>query len=205
MTDDGIGRILVASLHQSIGDLLPMRLEYYEHWLTPMGLKDGRGGRAPLGAVLSFLRQEGHETYDRVMGAAGRYSADWHHEQSGHSRRWLRLLPRRLRARIALRRTRALLRSAFTPAQVHVAMRRGTGRVTVTGAIFCSLREPWPWPTCHYFAAAVTHHLALQGVPAQVAITSCQGTGEPACVLEVTFARPRDVPAADAAGSEDAS
>ena len=44
MTDGGIGRILVASLHQSIGDTLPLRLEYYEHWLTPMGLRDGRTG-----------------------------------------------------------------------------------------------------------------------------------------------------------------
>lgn len=193
MTDDGIGRILVASLHQSIGDLLPLRLEYYEHWLTPMGLKDGRGGRAPLGAVLSFLRQEGRETYDRVMGAAGRYSADWHYAQSGQSRRLLRLLPRRLRARVALRRTRALLRSAFTPARVAVSMRRGVGRVTVTGAIFCALREPWPWPTCRYFAAAVAQLLALQGVPARVAIVSCQGEGQSSCVLEVTFLRPGEI------------
>lgn len=190
MTDDGIGRILVASLHQSIGDTLPLRLEYYEHWLTPMGLKDGRGGRAPLGAVLSFLRQEGRETYDRVMGAAGRYSAEWHVAQTRQSRRVLRLLPRRLRARVALRRTRALVRSAYTPATVAVTMRRGVGRVTITNAVFCHLREPWPWPTCHYFAAAVAEHLALQGVPAAVAIVSCQGEGHPACVLEVTFLRP---------------
>ena len=29
--------LLVASLHQSIGEVLPTRLEYYEHWLSPMG------------------------------------------------------------------------------------------------------------------------------------------------------------------------
>ena len=65
MTDDGIGRLLVASLHQSIGEVLPTRLEYYEHWLSPMGLREGRSGLAPLGAVLIFLRQEGEGPYTR--------------------------------------------------------------------------------------------------------------------------------------------
>ncbi len=30
MTEAGIGRLLVASLHQGIADLLPTRLEFYE-------------------------------------------------------------------------------------------------------------------------------------------------------------------------------
>ena len=59
MIDAGIGRLLVASLHQGIADLLPTRLEFYESWLNPAGLRDGRIGLAPLAAVLSFLRQEG--------------------------------------------------------------------------------------------------------------------------------------------------
>jgi hypothetical protein len=83
MTDDGIGRVLVASLHQAIGDILPLRLDYYEHWLTPTGLKDGRTGLAPLGAVLSFLRREAPEVYDRVMATAGQHSAEWHYQQGG--------------------------------------------------------------------------------------------------------------------------
>ena len=37
--------MLVASLHQTIGDAIPMRLEYYEHWLEPMGLRDGARSR----------------------------------------------------------------------------------------------------------------------------------------------------------------
>ena len=46
-SDDGIGRLLVASLHQAIGDAIPMRLEDDEHWLGPMGLRNCRGGLAP--------------------------------------------------------------------------------------------------------------------------------------------------------------
>ena len=76
MTDDGVGRLLVASLHQGIADLLPTRLEFYESWLNPSGLREGRIGLAPLAAVLSFLRQEG-EAYRLVAARAGEYSAEW--------------------------------------------------------------------------------------------------------------------------------
>ncbi|MEP7117588.1 MAG: hypothetical protein ABI880_08405 [Acidobacteriota bacterium] len=189
MTDGGIGRILVASLHQSIGDTLPARLDYYEHWLTPMGLRDSRAGRAPLGAVLSFLRQEGQEAYDRVMDGAGHCSADWYFAPGGVTPRLLRVLPRSLRARLALRRSRRLLRTAFAPATVTVTTRRGAGTVAISGAIFCQLREAWPWPTCRYYAAAVERHMELHGVPADVTIEACQSSGSSGCRLEVTFRR----------------
>ena len=51
MKDAGIGRLLVASLHQGIADRLPDRLEFYENWLHPQGLRDGTIGLAPLHAV----------------------------------------------------------------------------------------------------------------------------------------------------------
>ena len=66
----------MASLHQGIADLLPTRLEFYESWLNPSGLRDGRIGLAPLAAVLSFLRQEG-EPYRLIVGRAGEYTAEW--------------------------------------------------------------------------------------------------------------------------------
>ena len=59
MRESGVGRVLVASLHQAIGDILPTRLAFYENWLNAEGLRDGTIGLAPLYAVLSFLRQEG--------------------------------------------------------------------------------------------------------------------------------------------------
>src|SRR4051794_13892361 len=58
MRENGVGRVVVASLHQAIGEVLPTRLSFYENWLNADGLRDGRIGLAPLYAVLSFLRQE---------------------------------------------------------------------------------------------------------------------------------------------------
>lgn len=194
MTDDGIGRLLVASLHQSIGDILPARLDYYEHWLSPMGLRDGRSGLAPLGAVLSFLRQEGEPAYGAVMTAAGRLSAEWYFAEGGLGQRLGGLLPRRLRRRAALRRARGLLRAAYQPLIVTTSMRRGGATVTLTGSVFCTLRDPWPWPTCGYAAAAITRHLELHGFEAGARIERCRGQGGAACSLDVVYD-----PAAEAA------
>src|SRR4026207_1139194 len=55
MIGAGIGRLLVASLHQAIADLLPTRLEFYEAWLNPTGLRDGRIGPAPPGGGRRFF------------------------------------------------------------------------------------------------------------------------------------------------------
>ena len=55
MTEGGVGRVLVASLHQAIADVLPSRLEFYEAWLNPSGLRDGRIGLAPLAALALLL------------------------------------------------------------------------------------------------------------------------------------------------------
>ena len=41
MRGAGVGRVLVASLHQSIADILPTRLGFYENWLNPAGLREG--------------------------------------------------------------------------------------------------------------------------------------------------------------------
>lgn len=187
MTDDGVGRLLVVSLHQAIGEVLPQRLDYYEHWLSPMGLKEGRGGLAPLLAVLSFLRQEGEPAYAQVMTLAGQYSAEWHAAEVTVSRRLRGWLPRRLRARLALRRTRALLRAAFVPHELSLSSRRGVATVAIARSVFCTLRDRWPWPTCAYFAGAIARDLALQGIDAEVRTTACVACGESACRLEVRF------------------
>src|SRR5512138_3492622 len=103
MTEAGIGRILVASLHQGISDILPMRLEFYENWLHPEGLRHGTIGLAPLHAVLSFLRQEG-EAYHRICHRAGEYAAEWTVASQWPARRaMIRTLPGVLRSRAALR------------------------------------------------------------------------------------------------------
>lgn len=193
MTDDGIGRLLVASLHQSIGDELPQRLEYYEHWLSPMGLREGRSGLAPLNAVLSFLRQEGPEAYARVMRAAGGYSAEWH-EAETRGGAWTRLVPRAMRRRLALRRARAVLVAAYAPHRVTVTVRRGTATLTVEPSVFCAVRERWPWPTCAYVAGVVERVLALRGLPAAVSITDCRAQGAPRCACAIDFDAAGDTP-----------
>ena len=79
MSEVRIGRILVASLHQAIADLLPTRLEFYENWLNSAGLREGTVGLAAISAVLSFLRTEGeaygvvgHRASSRVLSQRSR-------------------------------------------------------------------------------------------------------------------------------------
>ena len=106
MSEPRIGRVLVASLHQAIAELLPNRLEFYENWLNVSGLRQGTIGLAPLFAVLSFLRTEG-EAYNSITSRAGEYAADWTvNNLAPLERRVIGALPARLRARAALRTAR---------------------------------------------------------------------------------------------------
>src|SRR5216683_1939944 len=69
MREAAVGRVLVASLHQGIADVLPSRLVFYENWLNAEGLREGTIRLAPLYAVLSFLRLEG-DAYQRITARA---------------------------------------------------------------------------------------------------------------------------------------
>ena len=105
----GVGRMLVASLHQGISDLMPTRLEFYENWLNPIGMRDGRIGLAPLAAVLSFLRQEG-EPYTLVTQRAGQYAAQWTFDNlTPIERSIIRALPVMMRARVAMHLARTVV------------------------------------------------------------------------------------------------
>src|SRR5260221_5882949 len=109
----GVGRMLIASLHQGISDLIPTRLEFYENWLHATGLRDGRIGLAPLAAVLSFLRQEG-EPYELVTARAGQYAAQWSFDNlSSFERSMIRSMPSKLRARMALQLTKRVIRKSY--------------------------------------------------------------------------------------------
>src|SRR5205814_9178348 len=113
MREAGVGRVLVASLHQSIADLLPTRLAFYENWLDAEGLRDGTIGLAPLYAVLSFLRQEG-EAYYTITTRAGEYAAEWTVQSMSPLRRaMIRRAPRWLRGRLFIRVSRQLVRSTY--------------------------------------------------------------------------------------------
>lgn len=188
MVDAGIGRLLVASLHEGIADISPARLEFYENWLTPPGLRDGKFGLAPLHAVLSFLRLEGEHTYGRIMTRAGEYSADWAYaELSSVERALVRSFPLGLRARWALRLSRRLVAQTFKGSKASVRMRKGAATLGIRASIFCSVRETASWPMCVFYSAAIARFLHRFDLDAEVHITQCRAFGASDCIMAVNI------------------
>src|SRR5262245_29746598 len=154
MREGGIGRVLVASLHQSIADILPSRLSFYENWLNAEGLREGTIGLAPLYAVLSFLRQEG-AAYEIITTRAGQYAAEWTVESMPSVRRKaIKAAPAWLRNRMLLRLGSDLVRNSYQGSRVVAKLRKGTARIDVRASIFCMVREPVGHPLCGFYAAA---------------------------------------------------
>ena len=189
MADNGVGRVLVASLHQGIADILPKRLGFYEHWLNSEGLRDGTIGLAPFYAVLSFLRQEG-QAYDLTTLRAGDYAAQWTVESlSPFERRAIMAAPPWLRGRLMLRLARQLVRATYGGSRAVTKVRQGTAQVDLRASVFCTVRDPVTHPLCGFYAAAFTRLLELLEVPSRAAVISCRGTGEPRCTLAIPLAR----------------
>lgn len=192
MVDAGIGRLLVASLHQGISDVIPARLPFYENWLTPPGLRDGKFGLAPLHAVLSFLRLEGQASYQRVMTRAGEYTADWAYaELSSVERRVVRSLPGPVRARAALHLSRRLVTSTFRGSRASTRLRKGAGSVEIRASVFCTVRDTTDWPMCVFYSAAVRRFLQRFDLDAQVDVSQCKASGGSGCTMTVTIRRHR--------------
>ncbi len=185
MTEAGIGRVLVASLHQGIADILPSRLEFYENWLNPDGLRHGTIGLAPLAAVLSFLRLEG-EAYELVTTRAGQYAADWTvADLHALQRQFARRLPAQLRTRFALQLARRLVHRSYISSRAFVKLRKGNATVDLRASIFCGVREPAEHPLCGFYAAAVERFLRHFNTVGAVRVTECRGMGSSHCVLSV--------------------
>jgi hypothetical protein len=185
MNRAGIGRMLVASLHQGISDLMPTRLEFYENWLNPTGMRDGKIGLAPLAAVLSFLRQEG-APYTLVTQRAGEYAAQWTYDNlTPIERSLIRALPVMMRARVAMQLAKKVVRRSYTGSRAMTKLRRGQGTFTVRSSIFCTVREPFDWPLCVFYSAALSHLFALVGVSGEVRVDACLGVGDTACVIGI--------------------
>lgn len=184
MIEAGIGRLLVASLHQAIADLLPTRLEFYEGWLNPAGLRDGRIGLAPLAAVLSFLRQEG-EPYNLVAARAGEYTAEWAvADMPAFKRAVIRAVPPAFRARLVMRVARSIVRRTCRTSRASVRWRKGSGAVTVHGSIFCGVRGHVEQPLCEFYASVIRRVMSLFGLDADVGIAQCVATGADHCLME---------------------
>jgi bacteriochlorophyll 4-vinyl reductase len=183
----GIGRVLVASLHQGIADILPNRLGFYENWLNTEGLRDGTIGLAPLYAVLSFLRQEG-DAYQIITSRAGEYAAEWTVESMPPLQRaMIRAAPAWLRTRMLVRLARRLVRDSYQGSRAIARIRGGMARIDVRASIFCSVREPVGHPLCGFYAAAFARLLMLFNLRSQAEVMACRGTGGAACVVRIAL------------------
>jgi V4R domain-containing protein len=192
MIETGIGRLLVASMHQAIADLLPTRLEFYEAWLNPAGLRDGRIGLAPLAAVLSFLRQEG-EPYRFVAARAGEYTAEWWvADLHAFKRNVIKAAPPGLRVHLVMRLARSMIRSTYRGSRAVVRWRKGKGAVNIRGSIFCEVRERVEQPLCEFYASAIRRLLLLFSLDADVGTEQCRATGDGQCLM-VVLVRPSGV------------
>jgi bacteriochlorophyll 4-vinyl reductase len=187
MREAGIGRVLVASLHQGIADILPTRLGFYENWLNAEGLREGTIGLAPLYAVLSFLRQEG-DAYQMITTRAGEYAAEWTvASMPSFQRSLIKAAPAWMRARLLIAMARRLVRNSYHGSRAIARLKRGTARIDVRASIFCTVREPVRHPLCGFYAAAFTRLMALFNLRATTEVVACRGTGEPTCVLRVAL------------------
>lgn len=186
MSEPRIGRVLVASLHQAIADVLPNRLEFYENWLSVSGLREGTIGLAPLFAVLSFLRTEG-TAYEQITGRAGEYAADWTvSDLAPLERRFIRALPGSLRTRAALRTARALIRETYPGSRAIIRLKRGTASIDLRGSLFCEVRETSILPLCGFYASAIARVLQQFALRADARVTECRAAGgRQGCLLSV--------------------
>ena len=168
MNRAGVGRMLIASLHQGISDLMPTRLEFYENWLNPTGMRDGKIGLAPLAAVLSFLRQEG-EPYTLVASRAGEYAAQWTFDNlTPIERSFIRALPVMLRARMAMQLAKRVVRRRYIGSRAVPKLRRGQGTLRAQLRLVpCASRSTG---RCGFYSAALSHIFALAGVSGEVRV-----------------------------------
>lgn len=187
MKDAAIGRVLVASLHQAIADLLPTRLEFYENWLNRWHLREGRLGLAPLVAVISFLRKEG-DSYFLITARAGEHAADWTFDSlPGYRQRLYTACPLPVRQKLAVMLARQLIRRTYTGTRAIVRLRRGAGEIDLRGSLFCTVREPGAQPLCHFYAAAVTRLLGRLDLDGEAHVARCRAVGDAGCVLSLAL------------------
>lgn len=197
MTEGRVGRLLAASLHQAIVDVLPQRIDYYEEWLSPDGLREGRIGLAPITAVLGFLRTE-RNAHDRVMARAGALAAEWTVDSLPALRRRVTLaLPRWLRARVAVRVATSIVRDVLSTSSASAKVKRGQVRFSVKESLFCSVRDRQARPLCAFYVAVASETLARFGLPASARIDHCRAVGGGSCTIVLDLASA--VPAVDPA------
>jgi predicted hydrocarbon binding protein len=175
--------LLAATLHQGILDVLPQRIDFYEHFLSSDGLRDGSIGPAPMLAVLGFLRTEG-DAYGPVVTRAGRLAAEWTvASMPPIQRRTILMLPRPLRARAAMRVAARIVRLVSSGSRASTEVRKSTARLSVKASPFCAVRERQTIPLCGFYAAVAAETLTRLGVPALAHVERCRAVDGASCVI----------------------
>jgi len=188
MTEAHLGRLLPACLHQAIADALPQRLEFYEEWLDPVGLRNGSIGLAPISAVIGFLRTEG-DRYDAVVSRAGQLAAQWSiASRPPYQRRLGGSLPVALRWRFALRVAGQIARDVLSTSSVATKVRRGRATMRVQASIFCSVREKQAMPMCGFYRALALETLRAFHIAANARIDSCRAISGTTCEIALEMA-----------------
>ncbi|MCC7043376.1 MAG: hypothetical protein IT183_05915 [Acidobacteria bacterium] len=185
MTEGHIGRLVAASLHQAIGEVLPDRLDFYETWLHSEGLRDGSIGQAPMMAVLGFLRTEG-PAYDRVVDRAGALAAEWSlMSLTPIRRRIVGWMPGRFRLRSALRVASAIVSTVDGRSRLNIRLRGRTAQVEVTSSVFCAVRGVQVAPLCGFYRSLALTTLAHFGLQSTAQVERCRAMGAGSCVISV--------------------
>ena len=174
-----------------------MRLEFYENWLSPAGMRDGRIGLAPLGAVLSFLHREEPPANGAIARRAGTCAAEWTYEEISGLRRWfIRQLPLGLRVRAALGLGKRLVMATVRQSKVKTRVLADGAVVEIHSALFDQLRDPASVPMRAFYAAALQRLFALCSIEANVSVANEHEAG---WSLAVTVRGPAPAAAIDAA------
>ena len=199
MSEPRIGRVVVASVHQALSDHLPLRLDFYEDYLRPMRLREGRIGAASFLAALSFLRRE-DDAWEPVMRRAGRHAAEWEFTDLSRLRRALyRALPAGWRLRVLLKLARGLVARTSPATRGRTALVNGTGVIDIRHSPFCEVRDRAPQPLCGFYAAAFERLAELLELDGRVTAAGCQAMGRDHCRWEYLPAAPVPPARADTA------
>ena len=185
------GRVLLASLHQAIAEVLPARLELYERWLTPGGAGEDPIAAAPFTAMLASLQQEG-DALDAVAAGAGRHAAVRSFRRLPLLRRaGLRALPQRIRAGKIVRLAAEMLPELYPDSRVDMTRRGGTLFINIDGSPFCAARRTDDQPSCGFYVSVLTTFLQLFHIRAAVKVSRCRASGSKSCLLMVLTAPSR--------------
>jgi hypothetical protein len=189
MSEPRIGRVLVASLHQAIADIMPTRLEFYENWLSSTGLREGTIGLAAMTGALGFLRRE--PTYRLITTRAGEYAATW--TMAGLSPLKIGILmraPRALRMHFAMYEAGRMVRATYPGTRPVMTVRTAGAAVDLRGSLFCGVREAVEEPLCGFYSAAFAKLLELVDLPSETTINGCRAVGDRGCLISIVVAPP---------------